>query len=180
MRGDNLTGSLAFAAVAALAAVPWTLVMVPILWPASTVSAYALALAVLYPLWIAPTWRRGFVAAVLAGCLAAVVGVAAPGLSEAILGAALIVAVVRSGFLYRSNPARALVLEGTLLVTGLLFARALASSTPLGVGLGVWAFFLCQSLFFVASGVCERVAEEPAVDPFVGARKKALALLEER
>lgn len=180
MRGNTLIGSLAFAAVAAFAAVPWTLVMVPILWPASAVSVYALALAVLYPLWIAPTWRRGFVAATLAAGLAAVVGLVAPGLSEAVLGAALIVAVVRGGFLYRSSPARALVLEGGLLLTGLLFARALASSTSLGVGLGVWAFFLCQSLFFVAGGVRERTAEATAVDPFVGARRKALALLEER
>jgi len=96
-----------------------------------------------------------------------------------ILGAALIVAVVRSGFLYRSSPARAMALEGGLLLSGLLFARALASPTSLGVGLGVWAFFLCQSLFFVAGGVRERAAAEPEVDPFVGARRKALALLEE-
>jgi len=179
-RGASLIGSLAFAAVAALAAVPWTLVMVPVKGPASAVSAYALISAVLYLAWIAPTWRRGFVAAALAGGLAAVVGVVSSSVSEAVLAAAMIVAVVRSGFLYRSSPARALALESGLLVCGLVFARALASSTSLGVGLAVWAFFLCQSLFFVAGGVRERKAEEPAVDPFVGARQKALALIEDR
>ncbi len=179
MRGNTLIGSLAFAAIAALAAVPFTMVAVPVLWPASAVGVYALGVAVLYLLWIAPDWRRGFGAAALASFLTVVVALAAMGLSETILGAALIVAVLRSGFLYRSSPARALVLEGGLLISGLLFAQALASSTSLGVGLGVWAFFLCQSLFFVVGGVRERVAETPEVDPFVGARQKALALLEE-
>jgi hypothetical protein len=179
MRRNTLSGSLAFAAVAALAAIPWTMVMVPVLWPTTAVGLYAVAALVLYLLWIAPSVSRGLLIAALAGVGAAVAGVLAPGLSEALLAAAAILAVARSGFLYRARPARAAVLEGLLIAGGLLFARVLAAPTSLGVGLGIWGFFLVQSLFFLAGGADRRRAEEPGVDPFDKARRRALELLED-
>ena len=179
MRRNTLSGGLAFALAAALAAVPWTMVMVPILWPVTAIAGYAAAVVALYPVWIAPSLSRGLKVGALAGLLAAVAGVLAPGLSEALLAMAAILAVARSGFLYRARPARGLVLEGGLLAVGLLFARALAGATSLGVGLGIWGFFLVQSLFFLAGGVDQRKAEEPGGDPFDQARRKALALIED-
>ena len=179
MRGATLPGSLAFAAFAALGAIPWTMAVVPRLWPYGAVMSYLLAAVVLYLLWIAPTLRQGVRAALLAVVLTAVVAVVAPGLSAAVFGAAVVLAAVRSSYLYRSRPARALLLEGVLLLGGLLFARALADASPLGVGLGVWGFFLVQCLFTVAGGVRERPAEEPVGDPFTAARQKVLAVMEE-
>ncbi len=176
---NTLSGSLAFALVAALAAVPWTMVTVPILEPFAAVAGYAAAAVALYLMWIAPSLSRGLRIGALAGVLTAGAGILAPGLSEALLAMAAILAVARSGFLYRSRPARAVVLEGTLLAAGLLFARAIAGSTSLGVGLGIWGFFLVQSLFFLAGGVDGRPVEEPGVDPFDKARRRALALLED-
>ncbi len=179
MDRNTLSGGLAFALVAALAAVPWTMVTVPILWPFTAVAAYAAAAVVLYVVWIAPSLSRGLRIGALAGLLAAVSAVLAPGLSEALLAMAVILAVARSGFLYRTRPARALILEGGLVVAGLFFARTLAGSTSLGMGLGIWGFFLVQSLFFLAGGVDRRQVEEPGGDRFDRARRQVLALLED-
>ena len=179
MRRNTLFGSLVFGAVAALAAIPWTMRMVPVLWPYTAVAVYAVAAVALYLLWIAPTLSRGLRIGVLAGLLAAVAWALAGGLPEGLVASAAVLGVARSGFLYRTRPARALALEGALLAGGLVFARALAAPTSLGVGLGIWGFFLVQSLYFVAGGVEGRRDEEPGIDRFEKARRETLALLEE-
>ena len=179
MRRNTLSGSLVFGAVAALAAIPWTMVMVPVLWPHAAVAAYAVAAVALYVLWIAPSASRGLRIGVLAGLLAAVACALAGGLSEALVASAAALGVARSGFLYRTRPARAVALEGGLLAVGLLFVRVLAAPTSLGTAFGVWGFFLVQSLYFVAGGVEGRRDEEPGIDRFEKARRETLALLEE-
>ncbi len=171
--------ALAFGLVAALASIPWTMVLGPVFGQSWALAGFCLAAAVLYPAVIAPSLPRGVAAAGAAGLAAAAVGVLAARPTEAILGAALIVAAARSGLLYRRRPARALLIEGALLFGGLLFARALAGPTLLSASLAIWAFFLVQSLFFLAGGLRERQGEEPRIDPFERARKRALALMEE-
>lgn len=179
MRGNSLIGSLALGAVAALGSIPWTLVVAPAFGRSWAVASYCLAAAVVYVVAIAPSWSRGVEIGALAGLLAAAAGVLAPWSMEAILGAVVILAVARSGLLYRSRPARALLIEGLLGAGGMLFAYALAEPTLLGTALGIWGFFLVQSLFFLAGGVQARREEAAGVDPFERARKRALALMEE-
>ena len=171
--------SLAFGLVAALASIPWAMVFAPFFGQLWALAGFCLAASVLYVGLIAPSWPRGAAASAAGTMVAGVVAVLASRPSEAILGAALILAVARSGFLYRGRPARAVVLEAALVLGGLLFARALAGPSLLSAGLAIWAFFLVQSLFFLAGGVREREAEEPRVDPFERARERALALMEE-
>lgn len=175
---STFPGSLVFAAFAGLAAVPWTMVTVPILWPTLAVGAYLLAAVVLHLVWIAPSVARGAMIGAVAGLFAAAAGLLSSGLTETVLAAAVLLGVAHSGFLYRSRPVRAVLIEAGLLILGLLFARLLGGPTSLGVGLGVWGFFLVQSLFFLVSGVAEREDEAPAVDPFERARKKTLEVLE--
>lgn len=179
MRGNTLFGSLGFGAVCALGSIPWLMVTTPLFGRPWALALYCLAAAVLYLVIIAPSAARSLAMGGLAGVLALVVGLLAPWPPEAILGAVLIVAVVRSGFLYRSRPARALLLEGSLAIGGLVTAYALAGSTLLGTALAIWSFFLVQSLFFLTGGVRERDANELQIDPFEQARRKALALMEE-
>lgn len=179
MRRNSLLGSLSFGAVAALASIPWSMVAGPVVGRLWALAAYCLFAVAAYVIVIAPSWPRGVAIGGLAALLAAAVGILAPWPSDAILGAALILAVARSGFLYRSKPARALLLEGALAIGGLLAARILAGPTPLASGLAIWTFFLVQSLFFLAGGVEHREADETRIDPFERARKRALAVMEE-
>ena len=179
MRGSSPLAGLAFGGAAALAAIPWSMLAGPAFGRPWAVAVYCLAAAVLYVVTIAPSWPRGVAIGGLAGLLAIAVGLLAPWPSEAIVGAALILAVARSGFLYRSSPARALLLEGALAFGGLLFARAMGGPGPLGIALGIWSFFLVQSLFFLAGGVEERAPATPGVDPFERARSRALALMDD-
>lgn len=171
--------TLAFGLVAALGSIPWAMVLGPFFGHSWALAGYCLAATALYVVIIAPSWPRGVAAGAVAGLTATAVAVLATRPSEAILGEALILAVARSGFLYRGKPARTVVLEAAVTLGGLLFARVLAGPTLLSAGLAIWAFFLIQSLFFLAGGVREREGDEPRIDPFERARKRALALMEE-
>ena len=171
--------SLVFGGIAALGSIPWAMVAGPFLGHSWALAGYCLGVTVLYVVAIAPGWPRGVAAGAASGFVAIAVAMLAGRPSEAFLGAALIVAVARSGFLYRGKPARTVVVEAGLVFGGLLAARALAGSTLLSAGLAVWAFFLVQSLFFLVGGVRERPPDEQGIDPFQRARKRALALMEE-
>ena len=179
MRSNRLSGSLVFGAVAALGSIPWTMVTGPLFGRLWTLAGYCLAAVVLYVIAIAPSWSRGVAIGALAAVAAGVVAVLATWPSEAILGAALILAAARSGFLYRGAPARVLLLEAALIVGGLLAARVLAGPTLLSSGVAIWGFFLVQSLYFLVGGVRVREPDEPGIDPFERARKKAVALMED-
>ena len=171
--------TLAFGLVAALGSIPWAMVFGPFFGQHWALAGYCLGLTALYVAVIAPMWPRAFAAGAIASFAATTIAVLATRPSEALLGAALILAVARSGFLYRGKPARTAVLEAALIFGGLLFARTLIGPTLLSAGLAIWAFFLTQSLFFLAGGVREREPDGPRVDPFERARKRALALMEE-
>ncbi len=171
--------TLAFGAVAALGSIPWAMVFGPFFGHAWALAGYCLGAAALYAGVIAPSWPRGVAAGAVASVAGVAVAVLATRPTEVILGAAMILAVARSGFLFRGKPARTVVLEAGLVFGGLLFARALAGGTLLSAGLAIWAFFLVQSLFFVAGGVREREPDELRIDPFERARKRALALMED-
>lgn len=179
MRGSSFAGSLVFAALAALGALPWMLAAGPVVGSAWALGLYSLALSVVYAAWIAPSWRRGIAAGAVAGVFAAAAALASPMPAGGVLGAAAILAVARSGFLFTAGPARALVVEALLTGGGLVFARALASSSLLSLGLAFWGFFLVQSVFFLIGGISGRTADEPRLDPFDEARRRALALMEE-
>ena len=171
--------TLGFGGVAALGSIPWAMVVGPILGRPWALATYCLGAVVLYIVAIAPSWSRGVLIGGLA-CLPAIsIGILAPWPADALTGAALILAVARSGFLYRSKPARALVIEGGLAALGLLIANWLGGPTLLETALAIWSYLLVQSLFFLLGGVANRESEEPRIDPFERAHKRALALMEE-
>ncbi len=178
MRGNSLVGSLAFGLITALGSIPWTIVCGPMLGRLWALAAYCLVIVVVYVVVIAPSWRRGIAMGGLTGGFAGLVGLLAPWPAEAILGSVLILAVVRSGFLYRQAPARAVALEVMLALGGLLAAQLVAGLTLLGTALAIWSFFLDQSLFILVGGRRDRGSEELVEDPFDRARQRALALME--
>ena len=186
-RTGGFASSLGFAMFAALATVPFVLVAAPIVGGGTILVLGSLLLGTGYLLAIAPSWSRGVRIAMVALGLGIVLAIAAPTKGAAVLGAVCVLGVLRSGFLYRSRPVRALVIETGLLSSGLLLASILASSgVAAGYGsmglrfaLAVWGFFLVQSLFFVLGGISVRPEETDGVDPFVKAREEAMRIMED-
>ena len=178
MRWNGFGRSLLFAALAAGAFPVFALFANPILGRASALSLYLLGIATLYVAGLAPRRSRGIVAAGIASALGAGVLLLAPSVGTIAAGAALIVGVSRSGVLYRSRRARALVAETCLLAGGLGLARFLAGPDTLQVAFAIWGFFLVQSFFFLLGGVAERSEQSAGLDPFEVARARALTLME--
>lgn len=176
MRWNGFGSSLVFAAVAAatlLAAFP---LLAPVVGGGTALRLFAVGSVSLYLAGLAPSWRRGFVAAVAASTLGVVLLALPFGVPCTVAGAAAIVALCRSGILYRQPLLRALVAEALLLAGGLALASFLAGSGLVSFALAAWGYFLVQSVFFLIGGVRVRREKGPA-DPFDRARAELLALL---
>ena len=178
MRWDSFGRSAAFAAVAALAWIPWLVVIGPVAGPATARTLYLIAVTAAYVGGLGERIARRLPVALLtaiAGCGLAVVG---RDQTVLCLGLGVVLAVARSVFLYRSAPARAVMTEAALTGGGLLFARLLTARSPLGTVLPIWGFFLVQSCFFLVAGVRERRADGGHPDPFEAAHARAMEVLE--
>ena len=122
MRIGTFSGSLVFGAVAALASVAYLVAMRPLLGSALASSTYCVAAAVLYLVAMAPGWSRGIRIGFLAAILGGATLLFAPNAAVAVLGATVLLGLMRSGFLFRARPGRALLVELSLLAGGLLYA----------------------------------------------------------
>jgi hypothetical protein len=167
--------STLFAAVAGAAWLPWVILVAPLLGISGARHAY---LALVLAVYVAGLSRHPRVLAAFAvgaaGLAFAIVGRSTVDIA---LGLTLLLGVARSAFLHPSPASRAVVIEAILLGTGLLFARFLAGSASFSTALGVWGFFLVQSVFFLIGGKGAREASS-GPDAFDQARDRALALLD--
>ena len=179
MSWNGFSRSLVFAAVAAAGWPAFSLVAAPLLGVGGALSLYLVLAAALHVFGIAPRPARGLVAALSALGLGVGVLALARGPADAAIGAALMLGVARSGILYRARTARAVIAEALLLGGGLALARFLLVPGPLGAALGIWGFFLVQSVYFLIGGVSERRPDAGNLDPFDLARTRLAALLEE-
>ena len=181
MRLGNLFGNLLFAAIAGLATVAYSLVAPPVFgfWGFSTAwLVWCLVLTVSYLVAIAPRLGRGLRIGFVAGAIGVGICVVAPGAGAALLGMAMLLGLMRSGFLFPRRLSRAVAVElGLGGVSGLL-AGSLAGPSPLSLGIAVWGFFLAQSLFFVIGGI---KVWRPSVteDAFEKARREAVRVMED-
>ena len=177
--GWNTFGrSAACAAAAGSGVVPWLLVAAPLLGGHRAIAFYLVAVTAAYVTAIAPSLRRGLGAGVVVGMVGAGLAALAHTLPELTLGLGMLLALARSGFLYRARPGRAVALEVGLIGSGLLFARFLAGNSPFSVILAVWGFLLVQSVFFLVGGVGTREPGAARRDPFDAAHDRATALLD--
>ena len=181
MMSKAFVKSLRFGGLAALAVIPWLAVVAPHLGRGGGLAAYALLLTVAYPLAVGPSLAVGARGALLAFALAALAEAQARlfggGVDQRLLSAMLILALVRSLVLYRRRPARALALELSLAVAGLIFSGLLIGPSAYACALALWAYCLAQSLFFLVTEPASETAEAPRVDPFEQARHRALEVM---
>ena len=88
---------------------------------------------------------------------------------------------IRSGVCFQAAPGRAVMREILLCGGGAWLAAAPASGSALSWGLGIWLFFLVQTLFFVAGEPGETGGGGGTAnggdDPFERARRRAERIL---
>jgi hypothetical protein len=178
MRLGNLAGSLAFAAIAGLATVAYTLIAPPLLGFTTAWLWWCLLLTAGYLVVIAPSLGRGIRIGMLSAAIGVGIHMLAPGSAAAMLGMTVLLGLMRSGFLFPRRLARALAVElGLGSVAGVL-AGALAGPSSLSLGIAVWGFFLVQSLFFVIGGL-EVGAPAVTEGAFEKAHRQAVTLMED-
>jgi hypothetical protein len=178
MRWNTFARSILFAALAAGFALPWLVLARPIFGGAWAIVSYLVFVVAAYLGGLAPERRRGIAVFVVAVFIGVGVALAASAPAELALGLGALLAVGRSGFLYRAPTARAVLIETVLVGGGLVFARFLAGHSPLSLGLALWGFFLVQSFFFLVGGIRVRGGGGHHPDPFQDAYGRALALLD--
>jgi hypothetical protein len=179
MRLGTFAGSLVYAAISALVAIPYLMAARPILGSSIAWSSCCVAMVVGYLIAIAPSWARGIRIGLLAGVFGLGIVVLAPSTSVAVLACMVLLGLMRSGFLLRTKPARALVTETGLLAAGLAMAYVLAGWGVLSIALAIWGFFLVQSLYFLVGGIGQRAGRAEDVDPFEKAHKQAVRLMDD-
>ena len=179
MRWNDFGRSLLYAAVAAAGAVPYFLLLAPALGWHAALASYAVLSTSAYLAGLGRTVRQGLGAALLAGALGAVAALLAPSPREAFAAAALLLGLCRSGLLYRTRFARAVVSESVLLVAALGLANHLLAGSPFSAVLAVWGFFLVQSGFFLIGGARVRAEDPTGADPFDVALARAAEILEQ-
>lgn len=178
MSWNTFARSVVFAALAAAAWLPWILLASPIVGAWNARAFYLVVVTALYVAGLSPHSKRRLVLAALAAALGAVLAVTVRTTAELCIGLAAVLGILRGAFLYRSAPVRAVAIEVALLVGGLLFARFLASTSPLPTGVALWGFLLVQSLFFLVAGAAPRSRERRHGDPFEEAYRSAVAILD--
>jgi len=180
MRGNTFGRSLLFALGAALAFPFLAMLGSSMAFDTYTVFAlYAHAAVLLYLVWLSPSAARAVAVSVPTAILSIVVLVLSPTPGVALLGAAMLLGVMRTAFIEKRKAARALVIEASALIGGLVLARWVLSPSLLDQASALWCFFLCQSVVPLIGGAELREDESAApVDPFEAAQASAMAILE--
>lgn len=171
MRLNSFARALAFAALAAIAWIPWVILAAPFLgvWNARAVYLVGTAIVYIAALTPSPKFRSSALFAVLA--IAALV--ASHTMTELVLLLAGAGAAFRSGVVQSGRSAMvAVVTEVALLGAGLSFARLVPSTA-----LAVWAFFLVQALYFLRGEERRPVGGDDEGAAFDTAHRRAMDLL---
>jgi hypothetical protein len=172
--------SAAFAALVALAFFPWLVVVAPVFGLPAARAFYLVAATALYAGGLAQSPARRASVAVLVAVAGLVLAVITRGRPELCLALAVLLGTVRSVFLHRAAPARAVATEALLVGGGLVFARFLAGDAPHATSLALWGFFLVQSCFFLVAGVTAATSAGRHPDPFEDAFARASEVMDRR
>ena len=168
--------TLGFGALAASTLPLSTLVLAPVLGGARALALHAVLAAAGYLAVMAPDARRR-VAVAAGGGAAGLLCLAWAGSNTGLLVAlSLVVAVVRSGVLFRRGLARSLAVEGIVLLLAVATLHVLAVPGLAGRALALWGWFVVQSFYFLPAGLAAR-ARGTQGDPFERARRRLEELL---
>jgi len=94
--------------------------------------------------------------------------------------ALLVLGWVRSGICFPGSMTGRILAEAALGLGGGLLVQSFAPHTPVAWALGIWMFFLVQSLYFVLIAPADDAAAPGGPDGFEDARRRAEAILSGR
>ncbi len=177
MSWRGFTPGLLFAAVAAAASIPVSIVLAPIL---GTLDAHALLLTgavSIYAAGLARTPGRAAGVALALGALGLTMQLFGAHLGEIAIALTAALAICRSGVLFRSRPARAALAEGVLGLAAVGLAEFLYGPSAFGFALALWGYLLIQSAWFLVPGTRRNADARPGLDPFEEADRRARALM---
>ncbi len=169
--------TLAFGALAAATLPLSVLALGPWLGAAGARTAHVVLATAGYLAVLAPPGARRRLAVALAAAAAGVFWWGLAGsLASLFAGLSGIVAVFRSGWLFRRGTARAMVVEGGVLLLALATWHGLAGPGLPGQALALWGWFVAQSFYFLPGGLARR-RRRPDGDAFERARQRLEELL---
>lgn len=169
--------TLAFGALAAATLPLSVLALGPWLGGAGARAAHGVLATAAYLAVLAPPGARRRLAVALAAAAAGVLWWGLAGSFAGFLaGLSAIVAVFRSGWLFRRGVARAMVVEGSVLLLALATWYGLAGPGLPGQALALWGWFVAQSFYFLPGGLARR-RRRPDGDAFERARQRLEELL---
>ena len=91
--------------------------------------------------------------------------------------ALLVLGWVRSGICFPGSVTGRILAEAALGLGGGLLVQSFAPQTPVAWALGIWMFFLVQSLYFVLIAPDSNASSQSGTDEFEDARRRAEAIL---
>lgn len=168
------------AAGASAMLLPWQLAAGPLFGRGPAFGLFLAAALAVELVWVAPDPRRGVRAAAAGVGALAVVGLLVPTTSVRVAAAIGLLAVLRSGLLWRHRLLRAFATEMAFVVSGVVLSAALLGPSALQLAFAVWGFLLVQALYPVVAGARPgpEARSRPA-DPFENARRQLLDILGE-
>jgi len=179
LSGRPVRTTIVFGLLAALAAAPLlTALELFVHGPRALGLTVWLALAV-YGLLLARWARTGILGILFPLLVLLLFALTGDSLPLLLLLAAGILAWIRSGVCFPGRPVRTAAAELLLSLGGGALVLSFHPASPLTWALGLWMFFLLQSLYFPLSGHALEGAEEGAgpEDPFEQARAQAERIL---
>ncbi len=176
MRINSFSRGVAFSALAAIGLLPWLVVAAPLLGGWNAQAAYLVMVATAYVAMLGDRLRPGLIAAM--SITVCGIAVLVDTTAELAIVLAAVVGTMRSGVVFGPAAPRSIASELFLLSGGLYLARFLALPWPAGAALGIWGFFLLQSIYFLRGDFPALSSRTAAVDGFDAAYRRASQLLE--
>jgi hypothetical protein len=174
----SFAGTLGFGLLAGGGFPGFALLTAPFLGTHVALSLWLTLASIVYSALLGLSWRDRVASAFLAAVFVVPTALLSSGIATVAMGAALAVAIVRTRLLGSTRLPRAIALEVMLAALGFAFVTALGGPGWVAISLAIWGWFLVQSLYFLAAGLGEPLAETE-VDPFDLATREVARILED-
>ncbi len=179
MMNKRVRTTLVFGLLSGLAFVPLQMAASWIFLPGMAFRLVIAVLIGLYALLLARWGRAGRLSVIFPALVLTAFAILGTHRGFLIL-ALLVLGWVRSGICFPGSVTGRILAEAALGLGGGLLVQSFAPHTPVAWALGIWMFFLVQSLYFVLIAPADEAPAPGGQDGFEDARRRAEAILSGR